>query len=189
MVWRVYVYVYAASVFWQPAPQWPESLSLTSVSAPWHPAGFNALSSYGLVGIKWLSYAANVAATRQAKSGGYDDAVLVSRDGVVLEGPTFAVGWFIDGVFETPCVTRLGLLPSITLELAIRAADRLGFEVRHSSWPIGRVMVADEVCAMSSTKDIRPVHQVDGVAFKRCGPLVMALNDAYMEDAFRRECD
>jgi branched-subunit amino acid aminotransferase/4-amino-4-deoxychorismate lyase len=44
-----------------------------------------------LNGVKTLSYAANMAASRQAAAAGYDEAVLVSSGGIVLEGPTCSI--------------------------------------------------------------------------------------------------
>ena len=46
-----------------------------------------------LNGVKSLSYAANMQATRLAKAAGADEAVLVRPDGTVLEPPTSSIFW------------------------------------------------------------------------------------------------
>ena len=46
-----------------------------------------------LNGVKSLSYAANMQATRLAKAQGADEAVLVQPDGTVLEPPTSSIFW------------------------------------------------------------------------------------------------
>src|ERR1700733_8171030 len=44
-----------------------------------------------LDGVKSLSYAANMLASRRATGAGYDEALLLRADGVVLEGPTCSI--------------------------------------------------------------------------------------------------
>ena len=46
-----------------------------------------------LNGVKSLSYGANMLASRRAVAAGYDEALLVRSDGVVLEGPTCSIFW------------------------------------------------------------------------------------------------
>ena len=68
----------------EPLPPHGESLRVATVSyAP----------SIILNGVKSLSYAANMQATRIAKSSGADEAVLVKPDGTVLEPPTSSIFW------------------------------------------------------------------------------------------------
>ena len=39
----------------------------------------------------------NMATTDRARRAGFDDAILVSTDGIVLEGPTFTCAWVSEG--------------------------------------------------------------------------------------------
>src|ERR671918_633989 len=67
-----------------------------------------------LNGVKSLSYAANMQASRLAAASGADEAVLVRPDDVVLEGPTSTVFWVAgDGRLRTPAI-EVGILQSIT---------------------------------------------------------------------------
>ena len=59
-----------------------------------------------LTGVKSLSYGANMQATRIAKGGGADEALLVRPDGVVLEAPTSTIFWVTDGELRTPALER-----------------------------------------------------------------------------------
>ena len=80
----------------EPLPMVPEPFSVLPHRAPWHPAG----RPWELAGVKTLSYAPNLAASRIARRTGYSDALLVSDDDTILEGPTFCIGSIGVGVVE-----------------------------------------------------------------------------------------
>ena len=63
--------------------------------------------------VKSLSYAANMLATRLAVEDGFDEALLVTPHGRVLEGPTWTFFWAADGRLRTPPLSD-GILDSIT---------------------------------------------------------------------------
>lgn len=160
-------------VLWEPLPDLPEELRLLPVGAPWHPGGF----AWELVGVKGLSYGPNMAAQRTAQRAGYDDALLVSREGFALEGPTFSVAWFVDDSLETPSL-ELGVLASITRAVALQEADRLGLAVREGRFPLERVLAADEVLALSTIKEVRPVVALGEARFP-AGPVTAKLTAAF----------
>ena len=143
----------------QPVPPVPDPFTLLPITAPWHPAG----RPWRLAGVKTLSYAPNLDAHRQAVSAGCSDALLLSDDGIVLEGPTFSVGWLRNGVFETPSLD-LGILASITRRETLELADELGVETATGRFPIGRLTDATDLVAMSTVKHVTPIG--------RCGDVV-----------------
>ena len=81
-------------VLTEPLPATPEQARLAFVTfAP----------TRLLDGVKSLSYAANMLATRCAKERGFDEALLVTPHGRVLEAPTSSLFWCTgDGVLATP---------------------------------------------------------------------------------------
>ena len=79
-----------------------------------------------LTGVKSLSYAANMQATRLAKAQGADEAVLVLPDGTVLEPPTSSIFWVSpQGGLRTPALD-VGVLESITRDRLVKALRRRG---------------------------------------------------------------
>lgn len=150
----------------------PSTIRLHPVAAPWHPAG----RAWELSGVKTVSYAPNVAAGRVAVAAGSDDALLVADDDTVLEGPTFAVAWVASGVVYAPDL-ELGILDSITRRHTLTPAADMGVEIRTGRFPLGAVLEADEVLAMSTVKEVTPVVTVGGTHF-RPGPVTEALSAA-----------
>ena len=73
-----------------------------------------------LDGVKSLSYGANMLASRRARAEGYDEALLVRSDGVVLEGPTCSIFWVRDGRLRTPAL-ETGILASITRRVLVES--------------------------------------------------------------------
>ena len=160
-------------VMWEPLPAVPVALRLEPMTAAWHPGTADSM----FPGVKWLSYAPNMAATDAARRDGFDDALLLTRDGFVLEGPTFTVAWGIEGAIETPGM-ELGILASITRQVLLESAERLGVEVRPGAYPLARLMEADEVMALSTTKEVTPVSAVGETALGS-GPLAGQLLAAH----------
>ncbi len=169
-----------AIVLWEPMPPVPEALRLLPVVAPWHPAT-NKSPFYG---VKWLSYAPNMACGDIARGRGFDDALLLGAGNLVLEGPTFTVAWFNDGHIETPELA-LGILPSITRSVLIESAARLEFPVAEGRFPLQRLIDADEAMALSTVKEVSRIG-VMGEHAKATGDVTAALASAY-RDIVREE--
>ena len=144
-----------AIVTWEPLPRVPGSLRLLEMTASWHPGTDQA----AFHGIKWLSYAPNMAATDAARREGFDDALLLTPGGDVLEGPTFTIAWVADGAVETPGM-EMGILASITREVLLESCARLGLEIRQGCFPLARLLEAAEVMALSTTKEVTPIAEV-----------------------------
>lgn len=162
-------------VMWEPLPESPGSLRLGPVIAPWHPGGF----AWELTGVKWLSYAPNMAASRRARREGFDDALLISREGLVLEGPTYTVAWVVNGVLETPTL-ELGILASVTRLVVLSDAAAAEIEVREGRFPLDRLADADEVMVLSTVKEVSPVTAVGNHSYE-VGPVTGQLAAAFSQ--------
>jgi len=110
-----------------------------------------------LNGVKSLSYAANMQATRLAKEQGADEAVLVRPDGTVLEPPTSAIFWVTpDGTLRTPALD-VGVLESITRDRLVKT-----LRVEEGAWPVAELATAQEAFLASTTREIQAVSAIDG---------------------------
>ena len=156
-------------VIGEPLLEVPAALSLLPVTAPWLPA----TDAVGFPGVKWVSYAPNVASTMRARSAGFSDALLVSREGIVLEGPNFAVAWVTKGRIETPSLD-LGILASITREVMLECAGALGIEVLEVRGAVERLTSADEVFVLSTVLQVRPVDRI-GAQPIPLGPIAVSV--------------
>jgi branched-chain amino acid aminotransferase len=109
-----------------------------------------------LDGVKSLSYAANMQATRIAMGRGADEALLVRPDGSVLEAPTSAIFWVSEaGALRTPSL-EAGILDSITRAQIVRE-----LEVEEGQFDVADVHAAGEAFLASTTREIQPVARVD----------------------------
>jgi branched-subunit amino acid aminotransferase/4-amino-4-deoxychorismate lyase len=152
--------------------------TLLPVPAPWHAAGVD----WELAGAKVLSYAPNMAATRRAVAEGFGDALLVTPEGVILEGPTFSVAWVVEGVLETPGLD-LGILDSITRRVMLDMASELGLEFVEGTWDLGRLDHAQEAMALSTVREIQPVSAIGLRRFHE-GPVTADLARLFHQRAY-----
>jgi branched-chain amino acid aminotransferase len=128
-------------------PQMPPSMSLACVE--YAPPRL-------LDGIKSLSYAANMLATRIAQEEGADEALLTTPHGRLLEGPTSAFFAVFEDEIVTPPLSD-HVLDSITRRKVLQIADV-------TERPISRGDIPDmtEAFLSSSMREVLPVHTIDG---------------------------
>ena len=128
-----------------------------------------------LNGVKALSYAANMQATRLAKARGADEAVLITPDEIVLEAPTSTLFWVSpQGKLRTTSLDA-GVLDSITRRRVIDAID-----VEEGQWPVPDLRAAGEAFLASTTREIQPVSEIDGHELGDTpGPCTAQAQDAF----------
>lgn len=116
-----------------------------------------------LAAAKSTSYAENIGAQAAAEAAGFDDALLVSPRGVVLEAPTSNV-WFREGdVLRTPSL-ELPILAGVTRAALLRLTP---LPVEEGQYELARLLAADEVFLSSSVREVMPVAAVGETAFER----------------------
>ena len=136
-------------------------------------------SPWLLAGVKSTSYAVNIAAQEEARRRGADDAVFLSLEGTVLEGPISNV-WFCEGEAVFTPSLDLGILAGVTREVLLEAAAAQSIRVEQGEYALERMAAADEVFTSSSVREVMPVVAVDGapVGDGRPGPMAARLQAA-----------
>ncbi len=128
-------------------PDHPPAITLAAVTAA--PTGI-------LNGVKSLSYALNMQATRMARAARADEALLVRPDGVVLEAPTSTLFWVTaGGRLRTPAL-ETGILDSVTRRALVQR-----LEVEEGEFPLEDVLEAAEAFLASTTREVQPVAAID----------------------------
>jgi branched-chain amino acid aminotransferase len=142
----------------EPLPAFEHGLTLSSVA--YQP-------TIVLTGLKTLSYAANMNATRLAQRDGADDALLVRPDGTVLEAPTSTIFWVnAGGDLCTPEI-EAGVLASITRDRIMKTVP-----VQESDrYQLNDVLHASEVFIASSLREVQGVASLDELSYGCPGPV------------------
>ncbi len=129
-----------------------------------------------LDGVKSLSYAANMLASRIARERGFDDALLVTPHGRVLELPTSSIFWVAgDGQLCTPPLSD-HILASITRDRVMRITD-----AEERSCTTDDLLDASEAFVASSIREVQPVGTIEDRDFGEPGERTRAAATAFRE--------
>lgn len=140
----------------EPLPELPGALSLGLVAyAP----------TRVLDGVKSLSYAANMLATRLARERGFDEALLHTPHGRVLEAPTASFYWVREGRILTPPLSE-HLLDSITRRRLIAAAG-----VEETPLAVEELGAIEEAFVASTVREVLPVSRIEDHTLPSEGPV------------------
>jgi branched-chain amino acid aminotransferase len=127
-----------------------------------------------LNGVKSLSYAANMQASRLAVAAGADEALLVRPDGVVLEAPTSTIFWVTGGRLRTPSL-EVGILASITRDRLVRELD-----VEQGGFPLEDLEGASEAFLASTVREVQAISAVNETELAECpGPTTQEAAEAF----------
>ncbi len=127
-----------------------------------------------LTGVKSLSYAANMQATRIAQGRGADEALLVRPDGIVLEAPTSTIFWVSpEGGLRTPSLGA-GILESITRSHIVRA-----LHVEEGEFHVDDLLGSHEAFLASTIREVQPVAALDDRELEAPGPRTLEAAEAF----------
>ncbi len=150
----------------EPLPEHPPGVRLGSVTyAP----------TRVLDGVKSLSYAANMLATRLARERGFDEALLVTPHGRVLEASTSTFFWASGGRLLTPPLDE-HILASITRTRLMEVAG-----VEEAPCTGDDLAAADEAFLASTVREVQAVTVIDDRELPGTRPLTLAAAEAFRE--------
>ncbi len=159
----------------------PTLTVLAGPPARWAPTAAVAVCPWvrnersAVAGLKVTSYAENVVALAWAKERGCDEALFADTRDELCEGTGTNVFVVLDGRLVTPPLDS-GCLAGVTRELLVEEAD-LDVDVRPV--PVGALADATEVFLTSSTRDVHPVHELDGRRLGAPGPATASAQAAW----------
>jgi branched-chain amino acid aminotransferase len=134
-------------VLLEPPKQLPETLSLALITCT---------PTQILDGIKSLSYAPNMLATRLAKERGHDEALLVTPQGRVLEAPTCSFFYALDGerLYTPPLADHI--LDSITRRHVIAVTGAQERETARED-----LAAVTEAFLASTLREVHPIARIE----------------------------
>ena len=95
----------------------------------------------------------------EAKNAGFDDAILLDKDGFVAEGSTSNI--FIVENNKLVTAPDESILLGITRDTIMTVARKLSIEIIEEKFDTDRLKHAEEVILCSSGKELTPIVQVD----------------------------
>ena len=144
------------------------------------------ISSWERVGPNVIPHTANATgiylnsmlAVNEALDAGYDEAILLTHDGLVADGSGENIFVVRDGRIYTPDLST-SILPGITRDTVTQIAQDLGYDVVEKSLIRSELYLADEVFMCGTAAEVTPLRAIDGVELG-VGPVTERLRDEYL---------
>src|SRR5207302_5770563 len=146
------------TVFLLAFPLEPPAPTIDVVVAPWTRNEHGALA-----GLKTISYAANVRALSYARERGAGEAIFANTRRNLCEATGSNVFLVNDGTVCTP-PAGAGCLLGVTRALLLELCVVLGITADERDVELAALARADEAFLTSTTREVQPIAQVDGVA-------------------------
>jgi branched-chain amino acid aminotransferase len=129
-----------------------------------------------LDGVKSLSYASNMLAGRLARERGFDEALLVTPHGRVLEAPTSSLFYVApDGTLCTPPLDE-HILASITRDYVVQLMD-----VEERAVTSDELLGSTEAFLASTTREVQPVAAIEDLDLTTPGERTREASEALRE--------
>jgi branched-chain amino acid aminotransferase len=124
-------------------------------------------------------YLNSMLATTEARRAGYDEAIMLTRDGYVADGPGENIFVVKNGRLLTPPLS-MSILPGITRDTIITIGRALGYPVEETLLIRTDLYLADEVFMVGTATEVAPIRAIDGRDVG-VGPITLELQKAYLD--------
>jgi branched-chain amino acid aminotransferase len=136
------------------------------------------------------NYLNSMLASMEAKKEGADEAILMSVEGYVAEGPGENIFFVQDNTLVTPSKSS-DILLGITRDSIIKIAEAKGIEVEERDLHREEMYTSDEAFFSGTAAEITPITEIDSkkIGSGRIGPITKMLMDAYDDAARGKDSD
>jgi branched-chain amino acid aminotransferase len=146
-----------------------------------------AISSWKRIGPNTIPHAAkatgvylnSMLAVHEAQRAGYDEAIMLTDEGTIADGPGETIFVVRNGALYTPDLST-SILPGITRETVIQLARDLGYTVVEKPLIRTDLYLADEVFMTGTAAEVTPLRAVDDHEIG-AGPVTLELQQAYWD--------
>jgi D-alanine transaminase len=137
-------------------------------------------SRWQFCNIKAIALLAHLLHRQDAVEKNCAEAILINREGFVTEGAASNLFAVIDGVLLTPPKSNQ-ILAGITRDVILELAAKNNIACRETDISLAELKTATEIWVTSSTREIIPVVELDGVAVAdgKVGTVWHAMNSIF----------
>jgi branched-chain amino acid aminotransferase len=154
----------------------PVSKGLNMMVSSWERISDNAIPSRAKASGGYINSAL---ARKEATDNGYDEAILLNKDGHVSEGSAENFFMIRNDVLITPSVSE-GVLEGITRRSVVQIARDIGIPVEMRSIERTELYVADEIFLSGTGCQVAWVQSIDKrVITPKIGPITKKLQDKF----------
>jgi branched-chain amino acid aminotransferase len=148
----------------------------------WHRVGPNVIPHTAkATGI----YLNSMLATMEVRRGGYEEAILLTQDGYVADGPGENLFVVRDGVLYTPDLGA-SILPGVTRDSLVQIAQDLGHQVVEKQLIRADLYLDDEVFMCGTAAEVTPIREIDDQPIGPPGPVTLEIQQAYLDTVHGR---
>jgi branched-chain amino acid aminotransferase len=123
-------------------------------------------------------YLNSMLAVSEAQRAGYDEAIMLTPEGTVADGPGETIFVVRDGKIATPDLST-GILHGITRDSVMQIAAALGYEVVEKTLIRTDLYLADEAFMCGTAAEVTPLASVDDQEIG-VGPVTREIQSAYL---------